>query len=115
MCLCNRIFRQWVCVCCVIQIAGGVTAAKGFKASGVYGGLRAATRKPDLALVVCDVDAVIAGEYILFLLLEFLIRRSRLDIFMGSFLIILQTTFHLYPLSFCCQASTELCFCLVFS
>ena len=100
MCLCNRIFREWVCICCPIQIPGGVTAAKGFKASGIYGGLRAATRKPDLALVVCDVDAVAAGEYIVFLLLE-----SRLDIFMGSFPIILQTTFHLFPLSFCCPAS----------
>jgi hypothetical protein len=28
--------------------------------------LRAATKKADLALVVCDVDAVVAGEYSFF-------------------------------------------------
>lgn len=45
------------------QIPGGVTAAKGFTASGIYGGLRASGKKPDLALVVCDVDAVAAGTF----------------------------------------------------
>ncbi|GAB2235669.1 hypothetical protein Droror1_Dr00026102 [Drosera rotundifolia] len=45
------------------QIAGGVTAAKGFKAAGMYGGLRAQGEKPDLALVTCDVDAVSAGAF----------------------------------------------------
>ncbi|KAI0509863.1 hypothetical protein KFK09_010460 [Dendrobium nobile] len=40
------------------QIPGGVTAAKGFKAAGLYGGLRAKGEKPDLALVTCDVDAI---------------------------------------------------------
>ncbi|XP_026443157.1 arginine biosynthesis bifunctional protein ArgJ, chloroplastic-like [Papaver somniferum] len=47
------------------QIPGGVTAAKGFKAAGMYGGLRAKGQKPDLALVTCDVDAVAAGVFTL--------------------------------------------------
>ncbi|KAH0882740.1 hypothetical protein HID58_058836 [Brassica napus] len=45
------------------QISGGVTAAKGFKAAGMYAGLRASGKKPDLALVTCDVDAVAAGVF----------------------------------------------------
>lgn len=45
-----------------VQIPGGVTAAKGFKAAGMYGGLRAVGEKPDLALVTCDVDAISAGK-----------------------------------------------------
>lgn len=45
------------------QIPGGVTAAEGFKAAGMYGGLRALGQKPDLALVTCDVDAVAAGTF----------------------------------------------------
>ncbi|KAK4747347.1 hypothetical protein SAY87_026384 [Trapa incisa] len=45
------------------QIPGGVTAADGFRAAGMYGGLRAKGDKPDLALVVCDVDAVSAGSF----------------------------------------------------
>ncbi|KAI3937944.1 hypothetical protein MKX01_027871 [Papaver californicum] len=45
------------------QVPGGVTAAKGFKAAGMYGGLRAKGEKPDLALVTCDVDAVAAGVF----------------------------------------------------
>ncbi|XP_034695079.1 arginine biosynthesis bifunctional protein ArgJ, chloroplastic isoform X3 [Vitis riparia] len=45
------------------QIPGGVTAAKGFKAAGLYGGLRAKGEKPDLALVACDVDAISAGAF----------------------------------------------------
>ncbi|OAY68475.1 Arginine biosynthesis bifunctional protein ArgJ, chloroplastic [Ananas comosus] len=44
------------------QIPGGVTAAKGFKAAGIYGGLRAVGEKPDLALVTCDTDAISAGK-----------------------------------------------------
>ncbi|KAL6574750.1 hypothetical protein OROMI_012035 [Orobanche minor] len=44
-------------------IPGGVTAAKGFKAAGMYGGLRAVGEKPDLALVTCDVDAISAGAF----------------------------------------------------
>lgn len=47
-----------------MQVEGGVTAAKGFKAAGIYGGLRAKGEKPDLALVACDVDATIAGRTI---------------------------------------------------
>ncbi|RLN39758.1 hypothetical protein C2845_PM01G11060 [Panicum miliaceum] len=43
------------------QVEGGVTAAKGFKAAGIYGGLRAKGEKPDLALVACDVDATVAA------------------------------------------------------
>ncbi|KAI9085762.1 hypothetical protein K1719_032176 [Acacia pycnantha] len=45
------------------QIPGGVTAAEGFKAAGLYGGLRAKGEKPDLALVTCDVDAISAGAF----------------------------------------------------
>lgn len=45
------------------QIPGGVTAANGFKAAGIYGGLRAQGEKPDLALVTCEVDAVSAGAF----------------------------------------------------
>lgn len=45
------------------EIPGSVTAPKGFKAAGMYGGLRAKGRKPDLALVTCDVDAVAAGTF----------------------------------------------------
>ncbi|GMY14596.1 arginine biosynthesis bifunctional protein ArgJ, chloroplastic-like [Fagus crenata] len=45
------------------QIPGGVTAAEGFKAAGMYGGLRAKGEKPDLALVTCDVDATSAGAF----------------------------------------------------
>lgn len=45
------------------QIPGGVTAAEGFKAAGLYGGLRAKGDKPDLALVTCDVNAISAGSF----------------------------------------------------
>lgn len=45
------------------EVAGGVTAAKGFKATGIYGGLRAQGEKPDLALVTCHVDAISAGAF----------------------------------------------------
>ncbi|XP_047342425.1 arginine biosynthesis bifunctional protein ArgJ, chloroplastic [Impatiens glandulifera] len=45
------------------QIPGGITAPKGFKAAGMYGGLRAKGNKPDLALVTCDVDAISAGAF----------------------------------------------------
>lgn len=44
------------------QIPGGVTAAKGFKAAGIYAGLRA-KEKADLALVTCDVGAIAAGVF----------------------------------------------------
>ncbi|KAB1224036.1 Arginine biosynthesis bifunctional protein ArgJ, chloroplastic [Morella rubra] len=45
------------------EVPGGVTAAEGFKAAGIYGGLRAKGKKPDLALVACDVDAISAGVF----------------------------------------------------
>ncbi|KAK1378544.1 hypothetical protein POM88_025288 [Heracleum sosnowskyi] len=45
------------------QIPGGVTIAKGFKAAGMYGGLRAKGEKPDLAFLACDVDATAAGAF----------------------------------------------------
>ncbi|XP_021906276.1 arginine biosynthesis bifunctional protein ArgJ, chloroplastic [Carica papaya] len=45
------------------QIPGGVTAAKGFRAAGLYAGLRAKGEKPDLALITCDVDAISAGAF----------------------------------------------------
>ncbi len=43
-------------------VAGGVTAAKGFLASGVSAGIKR-NRKPDLALVVSETDAVCAGTF----------------------------------------------------
>lgn len=45
------------------QVSGGVTAPSGFKAAGLYGGLRAVGQKPDLALIVADDDAVVAGTF----------------------------------------------------
>jgi hypothetical protein len=44
-----------------VQIPGGVTAAKGYRASGMYAAVRAG-KKRDLALVVSETDAVSAGE-----------------------------------------------------
>ncbi|KAH7844965.1 hypothetical protein Vadar_033763 [Vaccinium darrowii] len=46
-----------------LWIPGGVTAANGFKAAGMYGRLRAKGEKPDLALVTCEVDAISAGAF----------------------------------------------------
>ncbi|KAH9735855.1 Arginine biosynthesis bifunctional protein ArgJ [Citrus sinensis] len=45
------------------KIPGGVTAAEGFKAAGIYAGVRAKGEKPDVALVLCDVDAAAAGAF----------------------------------------------------
>ncbi|PNW71168.1 hypothetical protein CHLRE_16g694850v5 [Chlamydomonas reinhardtii] len=45
------------------KVEGGVCAAKGFKATGVYAGLRASGRKGDLALVVADAPATVAGTF----------------------------------------------------
>nr|QKY14863.1 arginine biosynthesis bifunctional (ARGJ) [Polytomella parva] len=45
------------------KVDGGVCAAKGFKATGVYAGLRAAGQKADLALVVADKPATAAGTF----------------------------------------------------
>ncbi|KAL4429620.1 hypothetical protein ABPG77_008669 [Micractinium sp. CCAP 211/92] len=47
------------------EIEGCVCAPKGFKAQGMYGGLRAKGTKADLALVVCDTPAVAAGVFTL--------------------------------------------------
>lgn len=47
------------------QVSGGVTAAKGFRATGTYAGLRAAGTKPDLSLVLADSDATVAGKRVL--------------------------------------------------
>ncbi len=46
-------------------ISGGVTAAKGFKASGVHAGVKAGSSpdKNDLAMILCDVEAAAAGVY----------------------------------------------------
>ena len=45
------------------QINGGVTAAQGFKASGVHCGIRKNTSKNDLSLIVSDVPAAAAAVY----------------------------------------------------
>ncbi|KAL3693290.1 hypothetical protein R1sor_006941 [Riccia sorocarpa] len=45
------------------EIPGGVTAPVGFKAAGMYAGLRALGEKPDLALIFCEEDAVAAGTF----------------------------------------------------
>lgn len=42
---------------------GNVCSAAGFKATGAYAGLRASGRKADLALVVCDTDAIVGGTF----------------------------------------------------
>ena len=46
-------------------ISGGVTAAKGFKASGVHAGVKAGSSpdKNDLAMILCDTEATAAGVY----------------------------------------------------
>ena len=43
-------------------ITGGVTAARGYKASGITAGLKA-SGLPDLALIVSDVEAIAAGVF----------------------------------------------------
>lgn len=45
------------------EIKGGITAPKGFKASGMYCGIRNNPNKKDLALIVCDTKAAAAGVY----------------------------------------------------
>lgn len=45
------------------RVEGSICAPEGFSAQGMYGGLRAAGTKGDLALVVCDEDAVAAGVF----------------------------------------------------
>ena len=44
-------------------ISGGICAAKGFKASGIYCGIRKNRTKKDLALIVSDVPASAAAVY----------------------------------------------------
>ncbi|EFN54405.1 hypothetical protein CHLNCDRAFT_135738 [Chlorella variabilis] len=46
-------------------VDGCVCAPKGFKAQGMYGGLRAKGTKADLALITCDCEAVAAGVFTL--------------------------------------------------
>eukprot|EP00879_Flechtneria_rotunda_P004665 GHRR01004926.1.p1 GENE.GHRR01004926.1~~GHRR01004926.1.p1 ORF type:complete len:472 (+),score=181.16 GHRR01004926.1:169-1584(+) len=45
------------------KVAGGVCAAQGFKATGVFAGLRAKGNKADLSLVVADEHAVAGGVF----------------------------------------------------
>jgi glutamate N-acetyltransferase / amino-acid N-acetyltransferase len=44
------------------EISGGITAPRGFRAAGITAGLKA-SGKPDLALVLSDVDAIAAGVF----------------------------------------------------
>ncbi|MBD1844360.1 bifunctional ornithine acetyltransferase/N-acetylglutamate synthase [Cyanobacteria bacterium FACHB-63] len=44
------------------QIAGGITAPKGYKAAGITAGLKP-SGLPDLALIVSEVDAIAAGVF----------------------------------------------------
>jgi glutamate N-acetyltransferase / amino-acid N-acetyltransferase len=44
------------------EISGGVTAPRGFRAAGITAGLKA-SGKPDLALILSDVDAIAAGVF----------------------------------------------------
>lgn len=45
------------------MVSGGVTAAKGFRASGIHCGIRGNTDKKDLALIVSDVMCTAAAVY----------------------------------------------------
>jgi len=47
----------------IIKIEGGVTAAKGFKASGIHCGLRKNKLKKDLALILCEKPCPTAGVF----------------------------------------------------
>ncbi len=44
------------------KISGGITAPKGFRASGIAAGLKP-SGKPDLALILSEVDAIAAGVF----------------------------------------------------
>ncbi len=46
------------------QVAGGVTAPKGYKAAGISAGLKA-SGAPDLALILSDTEAIAAGVFTL--------------------------------------------------
>ena len=45
------------------QIPGGVTAPKGFRAAGIHAGIRKNKQKKDMALLVSDRDANVAGVF----------------------------------------------------
>lgn len=45
------------------QVEGGVTAPKGFAASGVAAGVKSGSTKLDCALLVSDIQAVVAGAF----------------------------------------------------
>ena len=45
------------------RISGGVCASKGFKANGIHCGIRKNREKPDLALIVSDVECAVASVY----------------------------------------------------
>ncbi len=47
----------------LLQISGGITAPRGWRAGGVNAGIKAGNQKPDMALLVSDVPAVSAGVY----------------------------------------------------
>ncbi|MBR5222497.1 MAG: bifunctional ornithine acetyltransferase/N-acetylglutamate synthase, partial [Clostridia bacterium] len=47
----------------ITSIKGGVTAAKGFSASGVHCGIRKNRTKRDLALIISDVPASASAVY----------------------------------------------------
>ena len=47
----------------MMRIEGGVTAPKGFRASGVAAGIKPGTTKKDCALIVSDVPASVAGVF----------------------------------------------------
>ena len=47
----------------VKMIEGGVTAATGFKAGGIYSGIKKNSDKPDLALIVSEVPGNAAAVY----------------------------------------------------
>ncbi len=44
------------------EISGGVTAPRGFRAAGITAGLKS-SGKPDLAIILSDVDAIAAGVF----------------------------------------------------
>jgi glutamate N-acetyltransferase / amino-acid N-acetyltransferase len=44
------------------EISGGVTAPRGFRAAGITAGLKS-SGKPDLAIILSDVDAIVAGVF----------------------------------------------------
>ncbi len=47
----------------LLQINGGVTAPRGFRAGGVHAGIKPGSEKRDMAMIVSDVPAVSAGVY----------------------------------------------------